>query len=294
LVCDVIEEIGDLLIRTVGPMIEVSFGLNPAPVPVLADSTQVEMTVLNLALNARDAMPEGGKLFIGTTVRQVEDDPELKSGQYVELTVRDTGVGMDKDTLSRAIDPFFTTKPVGKGTGLGLAQVYGSARQSGGTVRIESHPGRGTTVKVYFPSTDLPVQPSGQDGSARGIVPQRDGRVLLIDDDEDLRSIVSCALEALGYQVTAVGDGRTGLDELRSCRPDVLVVDFAMPGLNGADVAKQARELCPGLPVVIASGYADTGAIERAIGKGAKLLRKPFGIDELLEAVAEAAEIREN
>jgi PAS domain S-box-containing protein len=288
-VCDVIEKIEDLLVRTVGPLIKVSFGLNPRPVPVLADSTQVEMTVLNLVLNARDAMPHGGRLFIGTAVRQVENDPELEPGEYVELTVRDTGHGMDKDTLSRAFDPFFTTKPVGKGTGLGLAQVYGSARQSGGTVRIESDPGRSTTVKVYFPRTDLPVRPNLLDGSARSIVPQRDGRVLLVDDDEDLRSIVSCALEALGYEVTAVGDGRAGLNELKFARPDVLVVDFAMPGMNGADVARQARELCPGLPVVIASGYADTDAIERAIGKGAKLLRKPFGIDELLEAVSEAA-----
>jgi len=275
----------------VGPLIEIEFGLNPAPVPVLADATQVEMTVLNLALNARDAMPDGGRLFIGTTLRWIDADAELKAGEYVELIVRDTGVGMDKDTLARAIDPFFTTKPVGKGTGLGLAQVYGSARQAGGTARIESRPGEGTTVSVFYPRTQLPVGPTLHDRIGGGIVPHGGARVLLVDDDEDLRAIVSKALEALGYEVTAVADGRSGLGELRSTRPDVLVVDFAMPGMNGADVAKAARELCPGLPVVLASGYSDTDAIERSIGAHAKLLRKPFRIDELLEAVAEAAEL---
>jgi PAS domain S-box-containing protein len=289
-VCDVIEKIEDLLVRTVGPLIEVEFDLNPEPVPVLADATQVEMTVLNLVLNARDAMPNGGKLVIATRVHQIEDDPELKTGEYVELTVRDTGVGMDKNTLERAIDPFFTTKPVGKGTGLGLAQVYGSARQTGGTVRIESEPDYGTVVSVFFPRSDLPVSPNLPDTIGADSLPHGNGHVLLIDDDEDLRGVVSRALEVLGYQVTAVGDGPTGLTKLRDNQPDVLVVDFAMPGMNGADVAKQARELWPNLPVVIASGYADADAIERAIGKNANFLRKPFGIDELLEAVGQAAE----
>jgi PAS domain S-box-containing protein len=290
LLCDVIERIEDFLARTVGPLIEIELGLNPTPTPVLADATQVEMTILNLALNARDAMPDGGKLFIGTAVRRIDGDPELKPGEYVELTVRDTGVGMDEDTLARAIEPFFTTKPVGKGTGLGLAQVYGSARQTGGTARVESRPGGGTTVSVFFPCTQLPLRPGAHDRSGSEIVSNRSGRVLLVDDDEDLRGIVSKALEALGYEVTAVADGRSGLEELRSAIPDVLVADFAMPGMNGAEVAKAAREMCPGLPVVLASGYSDTDAIGRAIGANATLLRKPFRIDELLEAVAEAAQ----
>jgi CheY-like chemotaxis protein len=285
----VIESIGELLDRTVGPLIEVEFDLNPDPAPVLADATQVEMAVLNLVLNARDAMPEGGKLFIGTALRQIADDPELKPGEYVELTVRDTGVGMDEETLRHAINPFFTTKPVGKGTGLGLAQVYGSTRQAGGTVRIQSKVGRGTTVRAFFPRTDQTISRHSPEPSAIGAEPGQSQRVLLIDDDEDLRGIVSSALKALGYHVTSVGDGAAGLEALRDTNPDVLVVDFAMPGMNGADVARQARELIPGLPVVLATGYADTDAIERAIGKDAKLLRKPFRVDELLDAVAEAA-----
>lgn len=290
IVCDVIETIKDLLERTVGPLIQLEFGLNPEPITVLADATQVEMTVLNLAINARDAMPEGGKLFIGTCVRHISADPELEPGEYLELTIRDTGHGMNEDTLRRALDPFFTTKPIGKGTGLGLAQVYGSARQSGGTVRIESKLGRGTTIRVFLPRTDQPAAARLRDGSAANHVPTGSGRVLLIDDDEDLRSVVSSALNALGYEVIVAADGPSGLNELHSCRPDVLVVDFAMPGMNGADVANRARELCPGLPVVLASGYANTDAIERAIGRNGRILRKPFRIDELLAAVAQAAE----
>ncbi|MCL6699504.1 PAS domain-containing protein [Sphingomonas sp. NSE70-1] len=287
-VCDVIEKIEDLLARTLGPLIELDLALNPEPVAVLADATQVEMTVLNLALNARDAMPEGGQLFIGTAVQHIAADPELEPGKYIELTIRDTGQGMDEDTLRKALDPFFTTKPVGKGTGLGLAQVYGSARQSGGTVRIDSKLGRGTTVRVFFPATDQAATRHLHENTAAHKGPSKGGLVLLIDDDEDLRSIVSSALNSLGYEVVTAADGPSGLNQLLSSRPDVLVVDFAMPGMNGAEVAKQARELCPNLPVVLASGYANTDAIERAIGKDGKILRKPFRIDELLAAVAEA------
>jgi CheY-like chemotaxis protein len=288
-VCDVIEAVRDLLQRTLGPLIEPEFGLNPGPVPVLADATQVEMTILNLALNARDAMPDGGKLHIGTRVKRIDHDPELAPGEYVELEVRDTGVGMNEETLRRAIDPFFTTKPVGKGTGLGLAQVYGSARQAGGTVRIESESGKGTTVRVYFPRTDQPVERVSERRTASDASPEPAGTVLLIDDDHDLRSVLAGALATLGYAVEEASDGASALRALDSFRPDVVVVDFAMPGLNGAEVAKKARDRWPGLPVVLASGYADTAAIEAAIGTETKLLRKPFRVDELLEAVGEAA-----
>ena len=286
--CDVIEANRDLLQRTVGPLVELELGLNPGPVPVLADATQVEMTILNLALNARDAMPNGGKLFIGTRVQRIDRDPELEPGEYVELEVRDTGVGMSEDTLRRALDPFFTTKPVGKGTGLGLAQVYGSARQAGGTVRVESKPGQGTSVRVFFPRTDQTVKRGELDPLILGNAPDSMATVLLIDDDNDLRSMLAEALESLGYQVKEAVDGLSALRLLDTFRPDVVVVDFAMPGLNGAEVAKKARERWPGLPVVLASGYADTAAIEVAIGKDAKLLGKPFRIDELLDAVGSA------
>jgi PAS domain S-box-containing protein len=284
-VCDVIEAVRDLLQRTLGPLIELELGLNPAPVPVLADPTQVEMTILNLALNARDAMPNGGKLHIGTISRQIDTDPELAPGEYVELQVRDTGMGMNEETLSRAMDPFFTTKPVGKGTGLGLAQVYGSAKQAGGTVRIESKVGSGTTVRVFFPITDQHVE-RARDGLFKNRpMPNSSAKVLLVDDDNDLRGVLAGALSTLGYQVEEASDGSSALRALDKSRPDVVVVDFAMPGMNGAEVAKKALERWPGLPIVLASGYADTAAIERAIGKDVKMLRKPFRIDELLDAV---------
>jgi CheY-like chemotaxis protein len=289
---DVINAVRDLLQRTLGPLIELELGLNPGLIPVLADPTQVEMAILNLALNARDAMPNGGKLHIGTRLRRFDEDPELAPGEYVELEVRDTGIGMDEDTLRRAIDPFFTTKPVGKGTGLGLAQVYGSARQAGGTVRIESKPGEGTTVRVFFPKTDQPVAPAAPSRIAHATEPNSIATVLLVDDDHDLRSMLAGALANLGYEVAEAVDGSSALRLLDKFRPDVVVVDFAMPGLNGAEVAKKARDRWPGLPVVLASGYAETAAIEQAIGRDAKLLRKPFRIDELLEAVGTATKNR--
>lgn len=292
IICDIIEDVRDMLGRTLGPMIEVEFDLNPCPVPVLADATQVEMTILNLAINARDAMPDGGKLRIATSVRQIAEDAELKPGTYVELTVTDTGVGMDADTLERAIDPFFTTKPIGKGTGLGLAQAYGSARQSGGTVRIASQLGKGTTVSVLLPATDKLVQQT--DGGERDIVfaAARNLTVLLIDDDPDLRSVLVGSLETLGYDVVQAADGSTGLALLEQRTPDVLVIDFAMPGMNGAEVARVAKKRVPEIPIVLTSGYADSQAIDRAVGPSAKVLRKPFRIDELLASVTQALESR--
>jgi CheY-like chemotaxis protein len=233
-------------------------------------------------------MPDGGQLRIATALCHVDADPELKPGDYVELTVADTGSGMDAKTLQRAMDPFFTTKPIGKGTGLGLAQVYGSARQSGGAVRIESAVGVGTTVRILLPRTD--------EMAPDAVVPHREAprshapqvRVLVVDDDPDLRGVLVNSLQALGYSVMEAADGAAGLAALDQQRPDVMVVDFAMPGMNGADVAKAASERHPGMPIVLTSGYADSDAIDRAVGKGAKILRKPFRIDELLAAVGEA------
>jgi PAS domain S-box-containing protein len=288
IVCDVIENLRDMLARTLGPMIELEFALNPSPVPVLADATQVEMTILNLALNARDAMPAGGRLRIATALRNVADDPDLKPGEYVELSVADTGTGMDQKTLQRAMDPFFTTKPVGKGTGLGLAQIYGSARQSGGTVRIDSELGKGTTVRVLLPRTDMVArEPAEGEPNRLNGQPQR-AKVLVVDDDPDLRGVLVSSFVELGYGVVEAADGSAALALLEEERPDVLVVDFAMPGMNGAEVVKTARERHSDLPVVLISGYADSEVIDRAVGVGAKVLRKPFRIEELVGALSDA------
>lgn len=289
LVCGVIDEMTDMLARTLGTTINVEYRKNPAPVPVLADAIQLEMTLLNLAINARDAMPEGGKLTIATTVKLVTDDPELREGQYVELAVSDTGVGMDETTVRRALEPFYTTKPAGKGTGLGLAQIYGSARQAGGTVRIESTVGVGTTVRVLLPVTDLPMANGLQGEDPTPNLPQRT-KILLVDDDETLRDLVASALRASGQIVTQAPDGLTALRMLANELPDVAVIDFAMPGMNGAVLASHIAERWPDLPILFASGLADTQAIERVLGKGNNIVQKPFRIDELLKAVGDLLE----
>ncbi len=285
-VCDVIEDVRDLLAKTLGPLNRLDMRLNPDPVPVLADATQVEMMVLNLTINARDAMPDGGTLTISTMPRQVEGDPELPDGDYVELSVADTGTGMDEETLRRAMEPFFTTKPLGRGTGLGLSQIYGSARQGGGTVRIDSVKGVGTTVRVLLPRTDLPVAVKAMPGasttqnSTRGSI-----HILLVDDDHDVRAALADGLEAQGHRVTQASDGTAALFAMKTETPEVVVADFAMPGMNGAELARLIAERWPELPVIFASGYADTGAIEVATGGKAMMLRKPFDIDDLLHAI---------
>jgi len=284
-VCDVIEAVRDLLDRTLGPMIRLELDLNRRPVRVMADPTQVEMAVLNLVINARDAMPDGGIVRISTALRAVTEDVELADGDYVEIAVADSGIGMDEATLRRAMEPFFTTKPVGKGTGLGLAQIYGSARQAGGTVRIESTPGAGTTVRIFLPRTSMEPSDAATPTDDAGHVPEKAAHILLVDDDDDVRNVVSSALRSHGYKITEAEDGPTALVAMAAERPDIAVIDFAMPEMNGAKLAECMAERWPDLPVLFASGFADVEAIKSAAGPHARILRKPFRIDELLRAV---------
>lgn len=288
-ICDVIDGMTDMVARTLGSMIEIQYQKNSAPVPVLADPIQLEMTLLNLAINARDAMPEGGKLTIATKVKTVTADVEIRDGEYVELAVSDTGTGMDETTLQRALEPFYTTKPAGKGTGLGLAQIYGSARQAGGTVRIESTVNIGTTVRVLLPVTDLPVAGSLQDEDTSAHLPERT-KILLVDDDDTLRDLVVSALRATGQIVTEAPDGPTALEMLESDMPDIAVIDYAMPVMNGAVLASHIAKRWPDLPILFASGLSDTQEIERVMGKGTIIVQKPFRIDELLKAVGDLLE----
>ncbi len=285
-VAALVDDMRDMLARTLGPMIRLSFNLDGATVPVLSDATQLEMAVLNLAINSRDAMPDGGVLTISTAVRHIRHDPELKRGDYVELAVTDSGAGMNPDVLARALDPFFTTKGVGKGTGLGLSQVYGVARQGGGTVRIESAPGKGTTVRVLLPRAEGEVTNGDDRDTCLPMPAAAPASVLVVDDDADLRITLTGALEALGFDPWEAANGPAGLDILKRRRPDILLVDFAMPGMNGAEVAVAARALHPDLPILFASGYADTAAIERVLGEDATILRKPFRIDDLQGALS--------
>jgi signal transduction histidine kinase len=196
---ELVEGMKDLLARTLGPQIKLVFALGEGRVAVLSDPVQLEMAVLNLAINARDAMPDGGTLTVRTAVIDIDGDAELGPGRYVELAVTDAGIGMTPDVAKRAFDPFFTTKGVGKGTGLGLSQVYGIARQAGGGARIESTRGAGTTVRVILPITSAAVPTPTDAAAATADHASPKAAILLIDDDEDMRGMLRESLDTLGY-----------------------------------------------------------------------------------------------
>ncbi|WP_162789211.1 MULTISPECIES: hybrid sensor histidine kinase/response regulator [Sphingomonas] len=290
LVGPLIENMRPLLRNVLGPGVTKEFDLDENPIAVLADPTQLELAVLNLAINARDAMPGGGRLLFRTVKVEIgDDDPELKPGQYVELSIADSGGGMPPEVVSRAFDPFFTTKEVGKGTGLGLSMVYGVARQSGGTARIVSRPGAGTKVSLWFPraSEEAEAEISGGAPSEAPRPAPVDAAVLVIDDDPDVRHFVAATLEDMGLRVREAKDGREGLKLFAAERPDLVVLDFLMPGLTGAEVAAAMRETAPEQPILFVSGYSETEAIRRA-APGASLLAKPFRAEALDEAVRAA------
>jgi CheY-like chemotaxis protein/two-component sensor histidine kinase len=278
----------DLLEISVGSAVEVEMELCEQPVAVVLDPSQLEMAVLNIAVNSRDAMPEGGRLKISTCPATAEGD--VPPGDYVMVSVTDTGVGIPPHLLSKVFDPFFTTKPLGQGTGLGLSQVYGFTRQSGGVARIRSEPGKGTMVEMLFPAApeevdDLPhvVQAPAIQQASKGF------HILVVEDDPDVRRVIVECLSLIGYQVTEAANGTEGLEMIASRKPDLLVVDYAMPDMTGAEVIARARELVGDLPVILATGYADMAAVERLAGKPS-ILRKPFDIAALGDAVNEALE----
>jgi signal transduction histidine kinase len=249
-----------------------------------ADANQLELAVLNLAINARDAMPEGGILSIGVTMREAPDET-VAAGHYVVIGVSDTGTGISPEVLSRVFDPFFTTKPVGKGTGLGLSQVYGIVRQAGGTARIQSEPGAGTTVELWLPMRERMV------ALAEAAQLEEEGaemheRILVIEDDIDVRNFLVDCLKMLGYRVTEAAHGRAGLACLKDDAPDLLMVDFAMPGMNGLEVISEVRRSHPSLPVILATGYADVDVTRES--ERFAVLRKPFQVGDLARTVKAA------
>jgi signal transduction histidine kinase len=274
-----------LLRQSIGPAIEMRVRIDADARTVLSDANQLELALLNLAVNARDAMPDGGVLTI--EARRVAD-PALPESDYVSLSVQDTGAGMPEDIRSRAIEPFFTTKPVGQGTGLGLSQVYGVVRESGGSLAIDSEPGRGTTMRLLLRR----AQPDSESArsATQGATPTvplstRQARVLVVDDDKLVRRFMTECLRTLGYEVVEAESGAAALEILDRERVDLLLVDFAMPGMNGAEVARAAQIKQPGLEILMVSGYADSAAVEAAIGT-APQLRKPFDLVEIGAAVA--------
>jgi DNA-binding response OmpR family regulator len=266
----------ELLNQTLGANIVVETVLDPRAPFAMADGNQLELAILNMSINSRDAMPEGGALTIATSIAGDGANP-------VTILVSDTGVGMTPEVAARAFDPFFTTKAPGKGTGLGLSQVYGIARQTGGDVSLASEPNRGTTVLLRLPRASEAALSSRENPTAAG------GKVysehlLVVDDDPDVREIVSGFLAELGYVVREAARGDDALAIFDEFVPDLLVVDFAMPGMNGAELAVAARQRNARLPILFLSGFADTAALEAVAGT-APLLRKPFRPAELAAAV---------
>jgi signal transduction histidine kinase/ActR/RegA family two-component response regulator len=287
-VAELIADMRDLLVRTLGPDIALAIELDEAQAAVMSDRTQLELAVLNLAINARDAMPDGGRLTIATRIREIgPGNPVLEPGDYVQLSVADTGEGMAPEVMQRAFDPFFTTKGVGKGTGLGLSQVYGVARQAGGTAEIANAPGGGTVVILLLRRSTAALDPGEARDAPRPILAPRVGRtILMVDDDDPVRRLTRETLELLGYRVLEADSGAKALDMLETLRPDLMLFDYAMPGMNGAELARLARARLPDTPIVIASGHADTAQIEAALGGEAILLRKPFNMEALAQTIA--------
>ncbi|OQW45853.1 MAG: hybrid sensor histidine kinase/response regulator [Proteobacteria bacterium SG_bin6] len=281
----------DLVRRSIGPAIELHTRLEADGCRVQADQTQLELALLNLAINARDAMPEGGRLIIATREVMLVDHQELEPGRYVEVAVADTGQGMSDEIRERALDPFFTTKGVGRGTGLGLSMAFGVARQSGGTLNLNSAPGAGTTVTVLLRCVEGAVaQPEAVVAIERAPPPAPQGLelpVMVIDDDDQVRDAIVDGLRSLGYTVLPFASGAAALRARADRRPALTVVDFAMPGLNGADIARQIRAEEPAARIVFVSGFADSAAIDPFAGPHTRVLRKPFQSGDLARVVAE-------
>ena len=283
----------ELLGRTIGPQVTLRTELAPGLWATLLDPNQIENALLNLAINARDAMPDGGLLSIDTenvvldTVAAAAED--LRAGEYVLLKVSDTGAGMSPETISRAFDPFFTTKPIGVGTGLGLSMVYGFVQQSGGRVRITSEIGQGTCVCITLPRHHGPPADLARAAPRPALAGDGQGRtVLVVDDEPSVRMLVTDVLDELGYTVMKAEDGRAGLEILRSgCPVDLLISDVGLPGgMNGRQMADAGRVLRPGLKVLFITGYAEAAVLgEGQLESGMQVLTKPFAVGLLAERV---------
>ena len=294
--CDVIQNVASMLRRLIPETIALTFDHPPALPPIYADVCNLEQIIVNLVVNARDAMPGGGSIAVRTdaaevTAAQAARSPEARAGHFTRLTVTDTGEGMSRETLAHIFEPFFTTKPVGKGTGMGLATVIGIIQQHEGWIEVESQPGRGTTFLIYLPATER----------AETIVaapvagPQRDGAnnmILLVEDDTDVRALARCVLEDSGYRVIEAADGNLAIAAWREFtgRIDLLLTDMVMPGgLSGSDVADRFSAERPGSSILFSSGYSTdlfSGELNPRVGYN--YLPKPYLARQLTDAVAQA------
>ncbi|MCZ4342900.1 response regulator [Sphingomonadaceae bacterium G21617-S1] len=278
--------LGDLLARTIGEQIALDMRLDPAIPAGITDPNQLESAILNLTINARDAMPGGGTLSVSTGSMTIDpadaaNMPDAEPGHYVVVTVGDNGVGMAPELLDKVFEPFFTTKPLGQGTGLGLSMVYGFAQQNGGHVTVDSTPGKGTAVCIYLPaaaradivtSQSLPTAPQGAGQ-----------RVLVVEDDPAVRLLIRDVLEEVGYAAIEACDGQAAIPILESDMIiDLMISDVGLPGMNGRQLADTARLHRPDLPILFVTGYAENAAIRSGfLGANMAMITKPFSLDDL-------------
>jgi CheY-like chemotaxis protein len=289
-----------LLQRTLRQDIKITTDFDPELTLAFADAAQLESAVLNLAVNAQDAMLSGGHLTISTANASLDDHykslhPEVIAGEYVLIAVTDDGEGMPKDVIERAFEPFYTTKEVGKGSGLGLSMVYGFVKQSNGHVAIYSEPGLGTTVRIYLPQiASKHLQPAEQILVGTSTLPRGTETVLVVEDDPFVRTYSIKSVESLGYSVISAVDGNDALQKLRADIPvDILFTDIVMPGgINGWELADLARRLRPGLPVLLTSGYAlETLVKHGRLRAGAVVLTKPYRKADLARRLREVVSV---
>jgi CheY-like chemotaxis protein len=287
-----------MLRRLIGEAIRLETSIDPEAPPVRADRSQLAQVVMNLAVNARDAMPQGGTLTLATGHRIVSASDArrergLSPGAYSLLIVRDTGAGMDDATRSRMFEPFFTTKEQGKGTGLGLSMVYGIVKQTGGYVHVDTAPGRGTGFTIHLPIAAMPPGPPQRQPQRRRVRGRGTETVLVVEDEDGVRAPVRRILVAHGYRVLEAADGPSALHiaEHHTGKIDLLLTDVVMPGMNGGELARRLQGLRSGIRVVFMSGYsAEAVATHGVLSPGAAFLQKPFSVEELLERLREALE----
>jgi len=288
----VITDLWKMLPRLLGEDVETILALDPDLGDVNADRAQLEQVLMNLAVNARDAMPQGGWLTIRTANVEIDDKvttihgTEAASGHCVLLSVSDTGSGISPAVQAHIFDPFFTTKELGKGTGLGLSTVYGIVRQSGGSISVCSEIGKGSTFTIYLPRVQEKVQ-KVEAAAQADPVPSGSGTILLVEDEIDLRDLMSKYLRAKGYQVVEAGTGEAALEICKSCTGpiDLLITDIVMPGSSGPAVAKRVVEKWPALRTIFMSGYTDRTLGPNLVGQNAAFFQKPFNLDSLARKV---------
>ncbi|GGK35382.1 PAS/PAC sensor hybrid histidine kinase [Pseudomonas koreensis] len=290
----------ELIQRTVGPSILLETIGSPVLWPTLVDASQLENALLNLCINARDAMPDGGRITIETANRTMDAETaramDMPEGQYLCLCVTDTGTGMSAEVIAKAFDPFFTTKPLGQGTGLGLSMIYGFAKQSGGQVRVHSQVGQGTTMCIYLPRyLGEPAQSQDDKDTAPAAVPKAGETILVVDDEPTVRALLTEVLGDLGYNVIEAADSVVGLKVLRSdAQIDLLITDVGLPGgMNGRQLADAGREIRPNLTTLFITGYAENAVIGAGqLGPGMQVLTKPFAVDTLVARVSDLMSVR--